>query len=373
MKPRGAGSVYERGRVWWLKYYDRNGWVRRESSHSKLKGDAEKLLRQRLGDVASGKRYLGSDLERTRFEDLATIIKADWQANNRRSQERLKIAFNHLATKFAGWRARDIDFGELQAYRATRQREDGAQATIRWELGALRTAFRLAARDGRAECPQFPRIVVANTRQGFFEAKEWQAIRAHLRPEFQDVGDFAYLTGWRIMEVLTLRWQQIDFNAGTIRLEPDTTKTGVGRPFPFAEYQPLRAVIERRRAQREEIQRAAQIITPWVFFFHARGQFHRIGDPVFLERKRRPSWAFRDGWNEAAIAAGFPGRIPHDFRRTAARNMERAGIPRSVAKALGGWKSDSMYNRYTIASEADLRDGVRRLSIAAEIAGKSQR
>jgi len=362
VKPRGAGSVYERGRVWWLKYYDRIGRVRRESAHSQVKGDAEKLLRQRLGDAANGKRYVGSDLERTRFEDLKSIIEADWQANNRRSLERLKIAFKHLASQFAGCRAREIDFGELQAYRAKRQREEASPATIRWELGALRTAFRLAARDGRAECPQFPKIVVANTRQGFFEAKEWHAIREHLRPEFQDVGDFAYLTGWRIMEVLTLRWQQIDFNAWTIRLEPNTTKTGEGRVFPFGEYKPLREVIERRRAQREEIQRAAQVITPWVFFFHTRGQFHRIGAPLFLERKRRPSWAFRDEWNEAAIDAGFPNRIPHDFRRTAARNMERAGIPRSVAKALGGWKSDSMYNRYTIASEADLRDGVRRLA-----------
>jgi len=45
--------------------------------------------------------------------------------------------------------------------------------------------------------------------------------------------------------------------------------------------------------------------------------------------------------------------------------MQRAGLPRSVAKALTGWKSDSMYNRYAIASEADLRDGVARLSAIA--------
>jgi hypothetical protein len=49
-------------------------------------------------------------------------------------------------------------------------------------------------------------------------------------------------------------------------------------------------------------------------------------------------------------SAALPGLTPAYFRRTAARNMERAGLPRSVAKALGGWKSDSMYNRYAIAS-----------------------
>jgi integrase len=67
-------------------------------------------------------------------------------------------------------------------------------------------------------------------------------------------------------------------------------------------------------------------------------------------------------WSEAAKAAGFPDRIPHDFRRTAARNMERAGVPRSVAMALGGWRSELTYRRYAIASEADLRDGVSRLA-----------
>jgi len=48
--------------------------------------------------------------------------------------------------------------------------------------------------------------------------------------------------------------------------------------------------------------------------------------------------------------------------------MERAAVPRSVAMALGGWRGESMYRRYAIASEADLRDGVRRLAVGG---GKS--
>jgi hypothetical protein len=46
--------------------------------------------------------------------------------------------------------------------------------------------------------------------------------------------------------------------------------------------------------------------------------------------------------------------------------IERAGIPRSVAKALGGWNSDSMYNGYAIASEADLRDAAHSLKLEAQ-------
>jgi len=367
MRARGSGSIYRRGRVWWLKYYDRDGRARRESSRAENAAQAARLLRRRLGEVASGRRVIGADAERLSFEDLARLLSDDWRANERRSLERLSVALRNLARYFGGWRARDIDFGALQAYRAWRAREVSA-ATIRWELGALRRAFKLAARDGRAECPPFPeKLPGARTRRGFFEVEEWSAVRAHLPAEFQDVGDFAFLTGWRLMEILALRWAQVDLRAGTVRLEPGTTKTGEGRLFPFAEYPQLREVIERRRARREETQRAAEAITPWVFFFHQRGRFHAAGAPLF--RGRRPSWAFRYAWKQAAQAAGLADRIPHDFRRTAARNMERAGVPRSVAMALGGWKTESMYRRYAIASEADLREAARLLGGLGTISG----
>jgi hypothetical protein len=79
-------------------------------------------------------------------------------------------------------------------------------------------------------------------------------------------------------------------------------------------------------------------------------------------RGQRPSDALPMEWRKAAKNANLPGRIPYDFRRTAARNMERVAVPRSVAMALGGWRSESMYRRCAIDSEADLGDGARRLS-----------
>jgi len=53
-----------------------------------------------------------------------------------------------------------------------------------------------------------------------------------------------------------------------------------------------------------------------------------------------------------------PGRIPHDFRRAAVRNLERAGVPRSVVMKLTGHKTESVYRRYAIADERDLRIAV---------------
>jgi hypothetical protein len=123
MKPRGWDSIYQRGGVWWIKFDDRTGRCRRESSKSANKNDATRLLDQRSGEVESGKRVIGSDLERTSFEDLASMIRDVYRAENRRSTHRLEIGLKRLAEFFAGLRARDIDFSSLRSYRLARERK----------------------------------------------------------------------------------------------------------------------------------------------------------------------------------------------------------------------------------------------------------
>ena len=86
--------------------------------------------------------------------------------------------------------------------------------------------------------------------------------------------------------------------------------------------------------------------------------------PYVFQRNGRRIRTFKGAWEAACEAAGFPGRIPHDLRRSAVRNMERAGLSRSVAMQLTGHKTEAIYRRYAITSEADLREGVARLNEA---------
>lgn len=102
----------------------------------------------------------------------------------------------------------------------------------------------------------------------------------------------------------------------------------------------LRAVLERQRARTRAVERATGQVIPWVF--------QRAGQPIRY---------FRRAWLTACKAAGGLHRIPHDFRRTAVRNLERAGVPRSAAMKMVGHKTESIYRRYAIADEGMLREG----------------
>jgi integrase len=110
---------------------------------------------------------------------------------------------------------------------------------------------------------------------------------------------FAAVTGWRIdSEVLTLRWHQVDFAAGEVRVDPETTKNRAGRTFPMTD--DLRRLLDTQHTEQLRLAKAGQIV-PWVFSREiARGR----GGPLYP----KPILRFSKAWRAACIAAGCPGR-----------------------------------------------------------------
>lgn len=185
-----------------------------------------------------------------------------------------------------------------------------------------------------------------NVRRGFFEAAQFERVCAHLPAPLRPVVTFAYLTGWRLRsEILPLEWRQVDWPGGVVRLDPGTTKIREGRSFPFTVA--LEALLKDQQAEHNRLKATGRLV---------RYVFHRDG-----ERIRN----FRRAWLSACKAAGVPGRIVHDFRRTAVRNLERAGVPRSAAMAMVGHKTESIYRRYAIVDAGVLRDAAAKIDDAA--------
>lgn len=337
------GSLYKRGNMWWVKYY-RSGRPIRESTGTDKEGEAKKFLKRREGDIASG-RVVIPRMERIRFENLAEDYLNDYRVNGKRSLDQAERNVRHLAEFFAGRRVVAISTADIRTYIDRRQKAGTANATINRELAALKRMFSLAAQAEKIRHrPYIPMLVEDNVRQGFFEEDAFRSVLRNLPEEVKPVASFAYITGWRAQsEVLPLTWSQADFRGDVVRLEPGTTKNREGRTFPM--FPELRALLEAQRAYTERIQRDQGRIIPWVF--------HRNGEPIR---------SFRRSWRTACHRAGQPGRIPHDLRRTAVRNMVRRGIPERVAMQLSGHKTRSIFDRYHIVSEGDLQEAGRKLT-----------
>jgi integrase len=89
-------------------------------------------------------------------------------------------------------------------------------------------------------------------------------------------------------------------------------------------------VLKNWREQTTAVERERSIIVANVF--------HHDGKPIRN---------FRNAWVSACKRAGLAGRLFHDFRRTAARNYRRQGVSEGVVMLIGGWKTRSLFDRYS--------------------------
>ncbi len=396
------GMIYLRGSTYWVKYY-RNGKPYRESAKSSKETDAKKLLKKREGEVVDG-RFRGLSAEKVKFEEITRDLITDYQLNNRKSIVHERIRVKHLDVFFAGTRVNDIDTPAVSRYVVSRREQGAENATINRELAALKRAFSLAVKCTPPKALHAPYISMLkenNTRSQFFEQEDYYRVMDALPDYLKPLFAASYFTGWRKEELLSLTWAGVNLFEKKLTLAPGTTKNGKGRTtfMPGPLYEMIRA----------QYSASTRDYPKCPYVFHKNGQ--RIGD-------------FRKTWERALTVCGYKaafkcrdcgamvdidatqrwkkdalilqvaegdikkgkkaqwqkvvcsgcgsdrfqkwGRVFHDNRRTAVRNLTRTGTPEGVAMEQTGHLTRSVFERYNIVSEGDLRGAAERLTRAYE-------
>jgi integrase len=250
---------------------------------------------------------------------------------------RAERSVNHLKKSFEGAKVTNITSPRINAYIQKRIDEGAENATVNRELAALKRIFHLGARQTPPKVdrvPYIPMLKESNVRKGFFEHGDFLALRKALPDYLKGFVTFAYKTGWRVSEIEGLTWAQVDLVNGIVRLEEGETKNDDARTVYLDNE--LQAVF----MQENEARKVREKILPSVFTNEA-------GDGPLKD--------FRGAWATACETAEIGKRLFHDFRRTAVRNMVRAGIPERVAMMVSGHKTRSVFDRYNIVSDKDLR------------------
>jgi len=184
---RGMGRVYrhnykdhrtgkwKKTKVWWIEFYHQGKQIRK-SSRSRMRRDAVQMLREHLEAATAGKLMVGRG-EIYRFADLEAIIVRDYRRNGRRSLDRLEDAIMHLKGFLGNYRAAEISDQLIEQYVDFRlEQEKAANATVAYELAALKRMFSLARKTLGGYKPDFPNLKVSNIRTGFFEESELSSL-----------------------------------------------------------------------------------------------------------------------------------------------------------------------------------------------------
>ena len=329
-------TVHQRADLVAPHQFHRDGQRFRESTGTDNRRLAERFLREKLAEVSLG-TYIPRASQTTVGELVEAKLNLD-KANSRRdaahTERRWKL---HLQPAFGRLKTVALSTPLLSRYVESRRAEEASPATVNRELALIRAAFNLAKRSNLVRVvPWFPMLREENVRKGFLKDSEYSRLAEECSKAglwLRSLFEVACSYGWRRGELLTMKVRQVDVTARTIRLFD--SKNRAGRMVVMTDI--VHALLSACVAGKNE------------------------DDFVFTWPDGRPVKDFRVTWAKATEAAGCPGLLLHDLRRTACRNMRRQGIPESLAMKVSGHKTASMFRRYDITDEQDLADVAKRL------------
>lgn len=332
--------------IWWMEYQTRDEPVRR-STGRKDQQEAFNELVKAVGRRVSG-AITTSAPERVTIGELLDLLVQSYSSKRTLYDLELRVE-RHLRPMFGNMKAIDLTSRDLRRFVelcrkgrnpvAIKDNERGkpappkrlTSASINRCLANLRRAFVLGTREDPPlvlRIPYFPWQEEDNVRHGMMDRTTYESMRGELAPHAALALVIGYHTGMRRGEILGLRWDQVDLKNGVIRLDRKQVKNKKERTAPI--YGDMRPYMEMALANRS-------------------AKYPKCNHVVAEHGKR--VFSLRSSWSNAIKRLNIPKVLLHDLRRTAASNMEDAGIGRSAIMEIVGWKSEAMFLRYQIGSK----------------------
>jgi integrase len=318
-----------------------NGWRQvRESARTADRKQALETLRQRLSEVAQ-RNGEGAGPERIKINALLTLLVEDYRRQDKADlyQAQLRIE-KHLRPAFGEIIAAKLTSKDIREY-IEKRLKGAANATINRELAIVRRAYNLGALEDPPlvyRVPRIPKLKEDNIREGFLEPDQYRAIVDDLPDPVKPVFVLGYHLGMRTGELLALKRDWVDLAEGLIYVNGRVTKNRKAKTAPI--YGDMAA---------------------WLEMLLTRGKLQSPNSKhLFIWEDGSPIKDFRGSWEKACESAGLPELLFHDLRRTAVRNMIRAGVPEKVAMEVSGHKTASMLWRYNIVDARDIKEAGRR-------------
>ena len=335
-RTKGTGSVTLRGGTYWIEYQEKGHRVR-ESAHTADRDEAERFLKQRIGEIATGRDIVP---EKATISDLCALVIGDYTFRKLRDLQNVKWRFeSHIKALLGSLPASKVGASQIRAYVTARRDEGASDATINRELAIVRRGFSLGHQEDPPLVRRIPHIAKLeedNVREGFIEDAQYLTLRYALPDHLKAIFVVGYHCGNRLGELRKLRWDLVDLAGREIRIQRRNAKAKRPRTIPI-----YGDMIEWLEWQEKRRVPGCDLV------------FHWEGKPLGSHIK---------GWSKACAAAGLPGLHFHDLRRSAVRNMERAGIPRKVAMEISGHLTEAVYRRYDIVVDSDLKAAAKRLT-----------
>ena len=330
-RKRGNGSIFKQPgcSTWTIQYYAYNGKRVREATGSADYRAAQLKLRSRLVAIDRGEPIEPRQRQQVIIAVLYEGLRRHYRNNKLKSQDAVERRWLHLKSEFAEVPARSVTRDKLDAYVDKRLGEGAANATVNRELAALKQALRLGADKHKVTVPQFPYLAENNVRRGFIEQADFERLRGLATDLWLRLFlEIAFEFGWRKNEILGLRVRQVNLLTSLIRLDVGTTKNLEGREVTMSKN--IRELVSQAVVGKNS------------------------DDQLLTRADRSPVKDFRKSWKNLCEKAGLSGLHIHDFRRSAARELRKAGVPESTIMDIGGWKTREMFKRYAITDTKDI-------------------